>query len=311
MASQIRHKLDFQEYGKQNVRFVRVFKQAGGQQSLVEYTVTVLLSGPRFTASYTEADNNDVIATDTVKNIIYVVANQSKALPNAEKFSVELAEFFLNKYPSHVQRVNVVVEQQSWDRQSFNGAEHQHAFVGNNGEKHSSQVIATQETPQSPIKYEITSKLDGLTVLKTTGSSFKHFYADEYRTLPDAEDRILSTVVTLEWNYSTFNNSYSVYETPFDEIRAAAKHFALDEFANKPSPSVQATLYDTANRIINKYHPVDKVSISLPNRHYFAADLPIFKQLGQDKKVHDLYVPIAHPNGLIKATVKRNVAPKL
>ena len=33
-----------------------------------------------------------------------------------------------------------------------------------------------------------------LTVIKTTQSAFVNFVADEYRTLPDAEDRIFSTI---------------------------------------------------------------------------------------------------------------------
>lgn len=310
MASQIRHRLDFQEYGKQNVRFVKVFKHSNGQQSLVEYYVTVLLSGSRFIASYTDADNSDIIATDTVKNIIYVVANNSKALPSAEKFSAELAEFFLNKYPGHVQRVNVLIEQQTWDRQSFNGQLHPNSFIGNNGEKHTSEVIAVRETPQSATLFKITSKLDDLVVLKTTGSSFKNFYSDEYRTLADADDRIMSTIVTMEWKYSNLHNTASVYEVNFDEIRVAAKQYVLEEFSNKPSPSVQATLYDAANRIINDYKPVENVFISLPNRHYIAADLPVFKNIGQCKNVKDLYIPIAHPSGLIKGSVKRNTTAK-
>ena len=41
-----------------------------------------------------------------------------------------------------------------------------------------------------------------LKVLKTTKSSFKSFVADEYRTLPDTDDRVLSTTVTCNWWYN-------------------------------------------------------------------------------------------------------------
>jgi urate oxidase len=42
-------------------------------------------------------------------------------------------------------------------------------------------------------------------VLKTTQSAFTDFIQDEYRTLPDTNDRIFSTVVTATWEYSTGN----------------------------------------------------------------------------------------------------------
>jgi urate oxidase len=43
-------------------------------------------------------------------------------------------------------------------------------------------------------------------VLKTTQSAFTDFIQDEYSTLPDANDRIFSTIVTATWEYSTAND---------------------------------------------------------------------------------------------------------
>jgi len=48
--------------------------------------------------------------------------------------------------------------------------------------------------------------LRDLRVLKTTQSAFTDFIQDEYRTLPDANDRVFSTVVTATWEYSTAND---------------------------------------------------------------------------------------------------------
>ncbi len=49
----------------------------------------------------------------------------------------------------------------------------------------------------------VTSGLRNLRVLKTTKSSFTNFVNDSYRSLPDADDRIFSTVVESEWGYGT------------------------------------------------------------------------------------------------------------
>jgi len=42
-----------------------------------------------------------------------------------------------------------------------------------------------------------------LRVLKTTQSAFREFVADEFRTLPDTDDRVMSTIVTASWWYNT------------------------------------------------------------------------------------------------------------
>lgn len=52
----------------------------------------------------------------------------------------------------------------------------------------------------------VMSGIRELRVLKTTQSAFTNFYNDEYRTLPDADDRILSTVVRCDWWYSSTDN---------------------------------------------------------------------------------------------------------
>lgn len=51
----------------------------------------------------------------------------------------------------------------------------------------------------------IVGGLSGMRVLKTTQSAFTDFVQDEYRTLPDAYDRVFSTEVSASWEYSTAN----------------------------------------------------------------------------------------------------------
>jgi urate oxidase len=64
----------------------------------------------------------------------------------------------------------------------------------------SNRICSNTERPN------IIGGLRDLRVLKTTQSSFTDFIQDEYRTLPDANDRIFSTLVTATWEYSTAND---------------------------------------------------------------------------------------------------------
>lgn len=95
-------------------------------------------------------------------------------------------------------------------------------------------------------------------VLKTTQSSFTDFIQDEYRTLPDANDRIFSTVVTASWDFSTAAG------VNFDKVWATVRDCILQNFAGPAitgiySPSVQNTLYLAERCVLDK---VDQVNIS-------------------------------------------------
>jgi len=65
-------------YGKDNVRVCKVDRDAStGIQTVTEMTVCCLLEG-EIETSYTKADNSVVVATDSIKNTIYITAKQNR-----------------------------------------------------------------------------------------------------------------------------------------------------------------------------------------------------------------------------------------
>ena len=48
---------------------------------------------------------------------------------------------------------------------------------------------------------QIRSGVKDMKVMKTTKSSFVNFVRDEFRSLPDAPDRVFITVVDCQWDY--------------------------------------------------------------------------------------------------------------
>ncbi len=89
----------------------------------------------------------------------------------------------------------------------------------------------------------VTAGLKGLRLLKTTKSAFVNFVQDGYRSLPDAQDRICSTIVEAHWNYRSLNNLN--FCQAFDEVvKALIDNFAGPSSTGIFSPSVQKTLYD-------------------------------------------------------------------
>jgi urate oxidase len=87
--------LSAQRYGKGRVRIMRV-ERGEEQHEVRELSVNVLLQG-KFEGAYTEADNRNVVATDTIKNIVHVVARENVSVP-AEPFCGILAQRYLDLY---------------------------------------------------------------------------------------------------------------------------------------------------------------------------------------------------------------------
>jgi urate oxidase len=74
------------------------------------------------------------------------------------------------------------------------------------------------------------------------------------------------------------------------------------------SPSVQATLYDMGNAIVNNIREVKDVKFTLPNIHF----IPISPNGADHKFDDDVYVATSEPHGTIVATVsKRNETPEI
>src|SRR5205085_3665592 len=71
-------------YGKSRVRLTKVQRHAD-RHDLFEWSVDVQLTGD-FAAAYTAGDNRQVIATDTMKNVVYALA-ADHALRSPEAFA--------------------------------------------------------------------------------------------------------------------------------------------------------------------------------------------------------------------------------
>ena len=69
------------------------------------------------------------------------------------------------------------------------------------------------------------------------------------------------------------------------------------------SPSVQATLYNMGDAIVNNIKEVKDVKFTLPNIHF----IPMTPNGGDHKSTDDVYIATSEPHGTIAATVsKRN-----
>lgn len=305
-------------YGKTKVRVFRIVRQDKWHH-IVEYNVEALLEGD-LESSYAEADNSVVVATDTIKNITYYLAKISPHILNPEKFALHLGTFFVSKY-SHVHKAFVTIEQLRWARIPVEaGKEHPHAFYRDGDDKRVVKVEVDASKGKDKSVGRVSAGISDLLVLKSTGSKFEGFIRDEYTTLVEVDDRILSTSVDLEYAFSEIplqapgdagKLEFVVAEGVEDgsvwdeEVPERARRATLEVFAEDESASVQATLYKMAQRIIAENAHIQTVTYTLPNKHYIPVDM---RYIGVDNLTSskaEVFTPVAAPSGLISATISR------
>ena len=277
-------KLIQHNYGKAKVRVLKVFR-AGKIHSLKELDVQVMLQGD-FDASYTKAENRLVVATDSVKNTINILAKK-KLGPETEAFGIVLGEHFLKTY-RHVSRVEVSLTERCWDRISVGGKPHAHSFLEKSAAKPFSKIIATRK------KIEVESGIEELFILKSTASGFENFLRDEFTTLPETSDRICATKLKATWTFAKKPKSYTATN---EKILNAL----LGVFAKNFSPSVQVTLFQMGEAALKAAPEISKIHIAMPNKHCLLINL---KPFGLENK-NELFVPTDEPHGQIEGTVAR------
>ncbi|KAI4242979.1 MAG: hypothetical protein LQ352_007122 [Teloschistes flavicans] len=293
-------KLSAARYGKDNIRVYKVHRdEKTGAQDVVEMTVGVLLLG-EIDTSYTEADNSVVVATDSMKNTVYVLAKLHPVTP-PELFGAIVSSHFVEKY-KHIHSAQVKIVVHRWTRMTVDGKPHPHSFFRDGAETRNVEAVATEGTG-----IDIRSAVAGLLVLKSTGSAFHGFIRDEFTTLPEVSDRILSTEVDAGWAWETFGSVKDVEAaaTKFNEAFDGAREITMSTFAKDESASVQNTMYKMCEQILAAVPMVKAVDYSLPNKHYFEIDMSWHKGLKNTGKDVEVYAPQSNPNGLIQCTVSR------
>jgi len=277
-------KLIQHNYGKAKVRVLKVLR-AGKIHSLKELDVQVMLQG-NFDASYTRADNRLVVATDSIKNTVNVLAKK-KLGKETEAFGLLLGEHFLTTY-QHVSRVEVTLTEHCWNRIAVGGKPHAHSFVEKSPAKPFARVVCTHKGRV------VEAGVEELYILKSTESGFEDFLRDEFTTLPETDDRICATKLKATWTYKKNPKSYT-------KTNGKILDAMLAVFARNYSPSVQVTLFQMGKAALKVAPEISKVHIAMPNKHCLLINL---KPFGLENK-NELFVPTDEPHGQIEGTVSR------
>ena len=269
-------------YGKSAIRLVKVDRHVTPQR-VRDLTIAIALEGD-FDASYSEGDNSEVIATDTMKNTAYALAGEHLT-GSIEDFGIVLGRHFQGEPQVDLARVSI--DEHAW--QPIGAAPD--AFSLDTSSTRTAVVAVSADGAS------VHAGLTGLSVMKTTRSSFSGFPRDRFTTLKETEDRIMATKVTASWSYAAPATGLD-FDASFQAIRSTF----LDVFADHHSVSVQASIWIVGKAILERHAEVDAVTMSLPNLHHWTVDLSPFG-IENDREV---YISTTEPHGLIEATIRRS-----
>lgn len=280
MAKLTRHR-----YGKASNRLVRIVRDTE-RHEIRDLTVDIALHGD-FERCYTESDNTDMPATDSMKNSVYALA-QEHLTGSIEDYGAVIARELTATGPL-VHGATVHLVEHPWTRLPDGPDGHDHAWRRDSSGDHEAWVTWDGSA------VHVEAGIGDLFVLKSTQSGWSDFQDDKFRTLADTDDRILATIVSARWVYA--DAPAIDYQATWEAIGA----LVLERFADHFSTSVQATIYRICSAVLEAFEAVIQITMTLPNRHHLRYDLEPFGQ----KNPNVVFVATSEPYGLIEATVSR------
>ncbi len=255
-------------YGKADIS---CYREAGGGRPLFGTETTVDVFGDAFMASYTEGDNSNVVATDTMKNFTYASLLEYQGETH-EAWAEFLARRFLATYP-----------QMEWlrirERELPFVAHSDRLFEGPRRDEHG---VVELEMGREGIR-SLRAGILELRLIKLTGSAFVNFMRDEYTTLPERTDRPLYIHCDVRWLYSDSARPVNPHEV------ATAVRETFDDFV---SLSIQQLLNEFGRVLLERYPQVAEFSFEAQNRLWdvsaTAPDDPARRVFSDPKPAHGL-----------------------
>src|SRR4029077_5500776 len=272
-------------YGKGRVRVMRIHRD-GDRHEVSQLDVKAMIEGD-FARAYTDADNSTSVSTDTIKNVVNIVARENTGLC-MEEFSQVLAKRYLDTYPQ-IASVSLTVHETKWSRLSFAGKPHPHSFVLDSNGKPTVEVSSIRGGATT-----MSSGIDGLCCMNSTQSCCENYLKDSYTTIPPTADRMCATSMVASWKWSGKPANYPATNKKILDT-------VLEVFAMTYSKSVQDSLYRMGEAALAAVPEISEISMACPNMHFILMNLQAF---GLDNN-NDVFLPTDEPHGQIECTVGR------
>ncbi|PWT77380.1 MAG: urate oxidase [Chloroflexi bacterium] len=301
-------------YGKVRVPVYRVYASSlagiapipesaftGRANTLFAVEVDVEVLGNNFLSAYTNGDNSQVVATDSMKNFVLHQALEFKG-STIESFLDLLGRAFLSTY-ALMEQIRVTGRELPFvPTLSPTGAPGDFApsevlF----SRSHNDYALAMLEFSRAGEDILLSAHRCGrigLQLLKVTGSSFSHFVRDAYTTLPERVDRPLFTYLDVFWRYADVDamlKSDSGRYVPSEQVRDVVTS-VFHEFV---SESIQHLVHEMGRRVLDRFPEIGAITFEAQNR------TPDPVALSESDPRVKVYTSPFSAYGLIQLTIER------
>jgi urate oxidase / 2-oxo-4-hydroxy-4-carboxy-5-ureidoimidazoline decarboxylase len=257
------------QYGKTRVIFFRLAKRSAPPFAA---SVTIDVFGERFAAAYIEGDNREVVATDTMKNFVYATAADFPG-DSPEAYVMFLGQRLLQTYPQ-MERIRVTAHEVPLDPAHhitpISLTSYSPPPMGPRDESDIVFRMTRADAAMSEADFErrgaeivptaARSGLEGMRLLKTTGSSFAQFARDEYTTLPELTDRPLTLHMDVFWRYG------APQPPAGGRLRSDLVRRAIEQtFHEFNSRSIQHLVHVMGTRLLNGFPALGEVEFAVEN----------------------------------------------
>jgi urate oxidase len=222
--------------------------------------VDIDVFGERFLSSYTEGDNREVVATDTMKNFVYATAAEFTG-KSLESYVAFLGRRLLTTYPQ-MERIRVTARQIALDpaHQPHGGSDVVYRMTRSDG------AVAHADFARQGTDIAMTharSGIEGLRLFKTTGSSFESFARDGYTTLPELTDRPLTIRMDSHWQYIDVRDAAGEGQGHVQPwMIANALELVFHDFNSR---SIQELVHEMGQRLLKGFPSLAAVEFSAEN----------------------------------------------
>ena len=267
-------------YGKANVSFYRTYARplvgltpipessfTGRPNTLFAFDVDVEVYGNNFLPAYTEGDNSNVVATDTMKNFIMRKALEFDGA-TLEQLLHMLGAQFLSTYPQ-MESLRLVGRELPFAPaavpQAGGGFGPSGVLFSRSHDDHATAWLRLERSFGNTVVTEHECGRVGFQLIKLTGSSFASFARDNYTTLPERIDRPLFIYLDTAWRYADVADALTP-DSPRYVAAEQIRDLVQTTFHEFVSMSIQHLIHEIGQRMLARFPQLAEVAFEAQNR---------------------------------------------